>query len=178
MADLASFFLGDAETLALSRTTGLVLFVLSLPLAIWTAWNDMRAMKIPNKCVLILASVFVLAGPLLMPLEQYGWQLLQLAIVLLVGILMNAFALIGAGDAKFAAAAAPYIAFGDLRFLVLLFSLTLLAAVATHRLAKISPLRKLAPDWESWERKKDFPMGLALGGTLSLYLGLAAIYGA
>jgi prepilin peptidase CpaA len=59
----------------------------------------------------------------------------------------------------------------------MLLMLNLLAAFLTHRVAARTPLRKLAPDWESWQRKKDFPMGLSLGSTLSIYLGLAAIYG-
>ena len=41
-----------------------------------------------------------------------------------------------------------------------------------------SPLRRLAPDWQSWNTGKKFPMGFALGGTLAIYLGLGALYGA
>jgi prepilin peptidase CpaA len=33
----------------------------------------------------------------------------------------------------------------------------------------VPPLRRALPDWESWNRK-DFPMGLALAGTLIFYL--------
>jgi prepilin peptidase CpaA len=40
-----------------------------------------------------------------------------------------------------------------------------------------SPLRRLAPDWQSWHTGKKFPMGLALGGTLAIYLSLGALYG-
>ena len=58
-----------------------------------------------------------------------------------------------------------------------LLAVTLLAGFLTHRLAGRSPLRRLAPDWESWERRKDFPMGLSLGSSLAIYLGLAALYG-
>ena len=36
---------------------------------------------------------------------------------------------------------------------------------------------RLAPDWESWDRTRDFPMGLALGPALVIYLGLGALYG-
>jgi len=54
----------------------------------------------------------------------------------------------------------------------------LLAAVLTHRIAKHTPLRRLAPDWVSWSPAKKFPMGLALGATLAVYLMLGAKYGA
>ncbi|CUH84001.1 prepilin peptidase [Thalassovita mediterranea] len=177
MPDLMYFLWGSASGLAQDAFTGLVFFVLTLPLCIWVAMSDLRHMLIRNNAVLALAGVFVVAGLFLMPLPQYGWQLAQLGIVLCVGILMNALGLLGAGDAKFAAAAAPYVMLGDLRFIILLFALILLGSVATHRLVRMTPLRNLAPDWASWERKKDFPMGLALGPTLSAYLALAALYG-
>ncbi|MGH1356384.1 MAG: prepilin peptidase [Thalassovita sp.] len=164
-------------SLHLSATAGLVFFVLTLPICVWVAWSDMKAMRIPNKSVLILAILFIGVAPFLMPLPTVGWQLLNLVIVLLIGIILNAAGLVGAGDAKFAAAAAPYIAWADYRFLIALFAACLLAGFVTHRLAKHSPLRKLAPDWESWSRKRDFPMGLPLASTLSLYLLLAAIFG-
>lgn len=171
------FLWGGAETLSLPRQTALIFFILTLPLCLWTAISDLRHMLIRNNAVIALAAVFAVVGIFLMPLPVYGWQLAQLVIVLLVGIVMNALGLLGAGDAKFAAAAAPYVMLADVRFLVLLFALILLGAVAAHRLARVTPLRDLAPEWKSWGRKKDFPMGLALGPTLSAYLGLSAIYG-
>ena len=85
---------------------------------------------------------------------------------------------VGAGDAKFAAAAAPFIALGDLRILLALFAANLLAAFTTHRIVKYTPLRRVAPNWQSWNMGWKFPMGLSLGGTLGLYLILATQYGA
>ncbi|MBR9653019.1 prepilin peptidase [Thalassovita aquimarina] len=166
-----------APALQIPQSVAIWLFLLCLPACLWSAWNDLSRMKIPNKAVLLLAVTFVIAAPLLMPLQQVGWQLLQLVVVLLVGMVMNGAGLIGAGDAKFTAAAAPYVMLGDWKLVVLLFATTTLAAVAVHRLAGLTPLRKLAPDWESWTRKGDFPMGLPLGGTLSLYLLIGAVYG-
>jgi prepilin peptidase CpaA len=83
----------------------------------------------------------------------------------------------GAGDAKFIAAAAPFVALGDASTLAFIFAATLLGAFLTHRAIKHSPLRRLAPDWQSWHAGKKFPMGFALGGTLAIYLGLGALYG-
>jgi prepilin peptidase CpaA len=49
----------------------------------------------------------------------------------------------------------------------------LIAAFITHRLARRIPaIRSALPGWESWTRK-DFPMGLALSGTLIGYFALA-----
>lgn len=157
--------------------TALVLAIPAIPLSLYTCWSDLRGMRIPNGTVLLLAGAFVVLGPFLMPFETYLWRVAQLGVMLVLGILANAGGLVGAGDAKFVAAAAPYIAAGDLRFVLALFTANLLAAFATHRLAKHSGLRRLAPDWESWSRGRDFPMGLALGGTLSLYLLLGIFLG-
>lgn len=148
-----------------------------LPICVWAAMSDLRAMRIPNKAVMALAGVFIVVGLIAVPLAEYPWRLAQLVVVLMIGIVMNAAGMIGAGDAKFAAAAAPFIALGDLRLLLALFAANLLAAFTTHRLAKHSPLRRLAPDWESWNRGWEFPMGLSLGGTLAIYILLGALYG-
>ncbi|MDP2495578.1 prepilin peptidase [Shimia thalassica] len=149
-----------------------------LPICFYVAWSDMRSMRIPNHSVLALIAVFVVVGLIALPIVDYGWRFSHLFVVLLIGMLLNAGGLIGAGDAKFAAAAAPFIAFGDTKLLVVIFSATLLAAWITHRLAKYSPVRRLVPDWESWEQGWDFPMGLALGGALAIYMILGILYGA
>lgn len=148
-----------------------------LPICIYVSWSDMRAMKIPNKAVLALAVVFVVIGLIAVPLADYPWRLAQFAIVLAVGFVLNMTGLVGAGDAKFAAAAAPMIHPGDTMLILVLFSATLLAAFSVHRLVKYTSLRRLAPHWQSWTTGSDFPMGLALGGVLGLYLGLGAVWG-
>lgn len=148
-----------------------------LPLCIYVSWSDMRAMRIPNESVLALAAIFLVAGLIAVPLADYPWRLVQLGIVLVIGFVMNATGLVGAGDAKFAAAAAPFIHPGDWLFVAMLYASTLLAAFAAHRLGKYTPLRRMAPDWKSWDTGSDFPMGLALGGTLALYLLLGAFAG-
>ncbi len=163
--------------MAISAWSALWFLPFVLPICIWVAWNDMKFMKIPNKAVMALVIVFVAVGLLVLPLPDYLARLLQLVIVLVIGFILNMVGAIGAGDAKFAAAAAPFIAPGDLRTILYLFAAVLLAAVVTHRVARRVPaVRRLTPDWESWARR-DFPMGLALGGTLGFYLIAGAIYG-
>ncbi len=149
-----------------------------LPICIYVSYTDMARMKITNKAVMALALVFVIVGFFLLPLNAYLWQLAVIGIVLVVGIVLNAAGVMGAGDAKFIAAAAPFIAVGDLQLLIALLMAILLLSVATHRGVKMTPLRQLAPHWESWEKGKKFPMGLPLGMTLATYLVLGAIYGA
>lgn len=146
------------------------------PICFYVAWTDMKMMKITNQSVGVLFMVFVVIGPLALPFDTYLWRYLHMVIVLLAGMVLNAGGLVGAGDAKFAAAAAPLIAIGDVMQLAIIFAATLLAAWVTHRIAKHSPLRRLVPNWESWSKSRDFPMGLALGPALVAYL-LFAIFG-
>ncbi len=149
----------------------------ALPISIWVAWNDMKFMKIPNKAVLSLMVVFLVIGLIALPFGEYAWRLLHFVVILGIGFGLNMIRAIGAGDAKFAAAMAPFIALGDLRNLLFLLAAVILAAVITHRAFRRSEaVKKLTPDWESWTRN-DFPMGLALGGALTIYLILGALYG-
>lgn len=150
----------------------------ALPVCLYVCFTDLREMRITNQAVIALAVVFLVVGLIALPLPVYGWRIVQMVAVLAAGFMLNAGGAIGAGDAKFLAAAAPYVAGGDVRWLMAIYASCLLAAVASHRLAKYTPLRRIAPEWKSWTMGRKFPMGLALGGTLAFYLILGAIYGA
>jgi prepilin peptidase CpaA len=160
----------------ISAFSALVFLPFVVPICVYVAFSDMRDMRIPNQIVLLLFAVFVLVGLIALPFDVYAWRYLHLVVVLIAGIALNAGGVMGAGDAKFAAAAAPFIHLGDVRFLVALFAANLLAAFVSHRIGKHSGLRKIAPHWKSWTNPK-FPMGLALGGTLAIYLGLGVWFG-
>ena len=149
-----------------------------VPICLYVMYTDLSRMKITNKANLALLAVFIVTGLIVLPFDAYLWRLAGMVIVLLVGIVLNAAGVMGAGDSKFIAAAAPFVAVGDLVLLMWLFTATLLAAVVTHRGIKYSRLRRLAPDWASWEQGKKFPMGLALGATLIIYLVFGLLYGA
>lgn len=148
-------------------------FLPAVPVALWVAWSDMAAMRIPNAAVLTLMAIFAVLGLAALPLGAWAWGWAQFAMVLVVGFVLNMARALGAGDAKFAAAMAPFVAPADAAVFLVMFALVLLAAFATHRGVRAVPaLRGLTPDWQSWQRR-DFPMGLALGGVLILYIGLA-----
>lgn len=150
---------------------------LVIPVAIWVAWSDMKFMKIPNKAVLALAGVFAVVGLLALPLPEYGWRWVHLAVVLAVGFVMTIAGLMGAGDAKFGAAMAPFVALGDLNLFIGIFAASLILAFVVHRTMRAIPaVRKATPDWASWTHRK-FPMGLALSGALLIHLGTVAVLG-
>ena len=154
----------------ISSSAALWLLPFCLPIAIWVAWSHMKFMKIPNKAVMTMAAVWAVVGFFAFPLVQYGWGWALLGIVLAIGFVSSALGLVGAGDAKFAAAMAPVFTTANPVLVLALFCACLLGAFATHRLARMIPaVRRAASDWESWTRK-DFPMGLALSGTLIFYL--------
>lgn len=164
--------------MALSAQAALWFLPFLVPLCLYVAYTDLAQMRITNPTVLAMVAVFVVLGVFLFPLNAYLWQLAQLAIVLVVCMVLNAAGAMGAGDAKFLAAAAPFVALGDIRLLMALFAAVLLAAYSAHRLAKHTPLRRMAPNWDSWSQEgRRFPMGFALGPTLAIYLILAALHG-
>ena len=131
-------------------------------------------MKIPNKAVIALMVVFVLIGLVNIPFEQYAWRLVHFLVVLAIGFLMTITSLLGAGDAKFAAAMAPFVAISDITMMIAIFGVCTILGFIIHRLARLSPIRKMTPNWESWERTRDFPLGFPLSVSLVLYLGFAA----
>jgi len=143
----------------------------ALPVAIWIAWSDLKFMKITNRATLVMAAVFLVFGFIALPVDQWLWRLVQLAIVLLIGFGANMLRLIGGGDAKYAAAIAAYVAPEDIKFVLILFAAMLVAALISHRIFRAIPfIRSRTQDWLSWHAGKDFPMGLALSGTLIAYL--------
>lgn len=164
--------------MVITASSALWFLPFAIPIAIWVAWSDMKFMKIPNMAVMALLAVFLGVGLIALDFDVYTWRLLHLVVILAIGFVFSAIGSLGAGDAKFAAAMAPFVAWGDAATMAYLLSAVIIAALITHRLFQRSKtVRKLTPNWESWDNK-DFPMGLALGGTLIAYLTLGVIYGA
>ncbi|NQW13706.1 MAG: prepilin peptidase [Rhodobacter sp.] len=154
------------------------LLIPALPIGLWIAWSDLKFMRIANKTVILLAAAFVVFGIFVFPFDEFLWRMAQMVAVLVIGFLFNYFNLVGGGDAKYAAAMAAFFARGDARLILVLFAAMLLAAFLTHRVsARLKFVRNLTPDWKSWTAGKEFPMGLALSGTLLIYLFLALFYG-
>ncbi len=156
----------------------LALFVAAAPIALWVAWSDVATMKIPNRAVVAAIAAFAVVGLAVLPFDDYLWRWLQFAAVLALGFALTVARAMGAGDAKFGAAMALFVAPEHAAQFLMLLSAVLVAAFATHRAARALPaVRGAFPDWESWNRP-EFPMGLALGAALIFYLGLGAVVGA
>ena len=165
-------------------TTGAAIAFLPFALAIggWVAWSDMKFMKIPNKCMMALLAVWLVVGLAAvgltgLPFASWAWGWALAAVTLVVGFLANAMRLVGGGDAKFATAMAPFFVGADWGSVFVIGASCLITAFVAHRIIrKIDFVRRATPDWVSWT-SSDFPMGLALAGTLIFHL-LLTISGA
>jgi prepilin peptidase CpaA len=155
----------------------LVLFCLTAPLLILMAWGDLRYMRIRNFAVLLLAGVFIVAGPFLFDLSEYGTRWLQMGGMLGITFFLTMAGVMGGGDAKMLAAMAPYVALPDSGFFLMILACAMISALLTHRMFRaLPPATAAAPDWRSWTHAK-VPMGLGLSGALLLYLGGVALWG-
>jgi prepilin peptidase CpaA len=147
----------------------------AVPISGFVIFSDLSRMKIPNIAVGALIAAYAVLGLIALPFDQYLWHWTHLPVLLIVGIILNAAGAMGAGDAKFIAAAGPYIATADIKLMIPLFSACLLAGFFAHRLARMTPIRTAVPHWESWTTGKRFPMGFPLGMTLVIYLAIVLI---
>lgn len=146
-----------------------------IPIAIWAAYSDLSRMKIPNKSVLALMVVFLVVGALALPFPEFGARLLHFVAILVLGFVASAMGLVGAGDAKFAAAMAPFFALQDLSMSLFLLAGCVIFGYVSHRIARAIPaIRNATPTWQSWVETKQFPMGYPLALTLVAYLALRA----
>lgn len=160
--------------MALPASAALIFLIVTLPICVYVAYSDLARMKIPNIATDTLALAYLVAGPFALPFDVYLWGFASFGVMLVVGILLNAAGAMGAGDSKFIASAAPFVALPDAPLILALLAGCLLTGWAVHRTARMSPVRAQFPDWASWEQGKRFPMGFPLAGTLILYLAIAA----
>lgn len=162
--------------MAIDWTTAAWFLPFVLPITVWVSWSDLARMKIPNKAVIAMLVVFAVIGLIALPFTEYLWRYAHFAVVLAIGFVLNMFGLVGAGDAKYAAAMAPFIALPDAYPFMFLLGAVVIAAFIIHRVMKRTRIRERVPDWESWQRR-EFPMGFALAPALTFYLILGLIYG-
>lgn len=157
----------------LTVTQSIAFLIFAAPLCIYVAWNDLRAMKIPTWSTDALAIVFVVVGIFVMPFSDYLWRYAHFGVVLVVAIILNAIGAMGAGDSKFLASAAPFVAVPDIGIVFYLLGAGMVLGLIIHRTARAIPaIRNLTPEWASWSQKKRFPMGFAMGPVLIIYLAL------
>lgn len=149
-------------------------FIALLPICLIVAKNDLKEMKIPNWTVLTMVGLFVVLGFLILPFDVYYWRFVGLIVTLVVGFLLTMAKLMGAGDAKFMAAAALFIAPADAVSVIVILAVMGPLTLIIHRLVGRLYMKANHPNWESFQRVREFPWGLPLTATLLLYLGQIA----
>jgi len=101
--------------LAQSSDAAFWLMLAALPVAAWVVLSDLRAMRIPNLAVLALLVIYALVGAATLPFATWAWAWVHFVVILAIGFVLSMTGGFGAGDAKFAAAMAPFVALGDAR---------------------------------------------------------------
>lgn len=141
------------------------------PLMLIAAVSDLKSMKIPNWISIALVVAFIILGLIFLPFETYLWRLLGGIVVFIIVFLMNMVGLIGGGDAKLAAAFAPYIATSDYGAFLFLLAVAGVITLVAHRIAgRIPAITRATPDWASWKAKRHFPYGLSICVAALYYL--------
>jgi prepilin peptidase CpaA len=155
------------ETQALIAATAVMAVLMGL-----TGWFDLKALRIPNWCVLAVVALYIVTGLWGLPLDVFAWRFLHGVIVLFVGFGLYSISggHVGGGDIKLIAALTPFIAGKDLLFVLMVFALLSLAGVMLHRFSR-ALLRDRKTGWAALDQKRFFPAGLLLGGTIMIYLG-------
>lgn len=158
--------------LAITQMQAIVFGLLTFPITLWVIWTDLISMKIKNEAVLAMLAIFVVAGLFLMPFGEYAWRYVHFIVVLVICFVLSATIGMGAGDAKYIAAVAPFVPVADASAIALLYAIwsgVLLVGMFFARRSK--GLRRTKPDW-IWfaeDRKGYVPFGLALAPTVSSY---------
>lgn len=157
-----------------------VTIILLVPLMALASWWDLKHLKIPNWQTLAMFGVFVVTGLWGLDTETFLWRLGQGLIVLGIGYILFAVGVIGGGDAKMAAALAPFIVPVDVAQLLVFYALVSFVLLIVLRMV-MQACRHKKTGWLSIDqlekpaRERVFPMGLIFGLTITGYLAIYAL---
>lgn len=154
------------ETTALAVATAAMAVLMAV-----TAWYDLKALRIPNWCVLAVLGIFLVTGPWGLPLDVFGWRLLHGLIVLVLGFGLYTISSghVGGGDIKMIAALTPFVPGSAVGFVLIVFALLSFVGLVLHRLVR-RMLGDRMTGWAALDQRRFFPVGLLLGGTIMIYL--------
>ena len=156
------------ETAALAVATAAMAVLMLI-----TAWFDLKALRIPNWCVLAVLGIFLVTGLWGLPFDVFAWRLLHGVIVLFLGFGLYSIGAghVGGGDIKMIAALTPFIPGSDVGFVLVLFALLAIVGLVVQRLVR-AVLRGRKTGWAALDQRRFFPVGLLLGGTIMIYLAV------
>lgn len=153
-----------------------------VPLMLYTAWSDLKFLKIPNWIPLTALAIYCVTGLWGLPWQTFLWGLgagfgLLVFFFILYTVLdaIGAGGNIGAGDVKLLSALVPFISWHD-SFVVLIIytvSVVVLAVAFTLLWRRKAPSTFASMQQQGRKlRRKTAPMGVSIAGTMIAYLGL------
>jgi prepilin peptidase CpaA len=150
-----------------------VAFAAITPLMLYVIYSDLKTMKIPNKAVLAVFAVFLATASWGLPFDTFLWRLLAGLIAFVIGyfVYMASGGNIGGGDVKLLAALVPFVPLDGVLFVLGVFALSSLALILFHQAVRIG-FRKRTTGWKTFDQAVYVPLGVALGFTMILFLGM------
>lgn len=135
----------------------------------FAAMMDLFTMTIPNRISLVLVVSFFVVAPLTgMPLEDFGAHVGTGFAVLVLGIALFAFGIVGGGDAKLLAAASLWIGYEELLPYVVMVTVMggLLALALLVYRGGLPPVWATRHEWAMrlYDKNTGIPYGIALSG--------------
>jgi prepilin peptidase CpaA len=149
----------------------------------FAAMMDLFTMTIPNRISLVLVGAFLVVAPLTgMTLEDFAIHIGTGFVVLVIGIALFSFGVLGGGDAKLLAAASLWIGLNDLPayiFMVALLGGGLSLAILAYR-GVVPPLWATRQGWTMrlYDKKTGIPYGIALAAAALWVFPSTAWFGA
>lgn len=134
--------------------------ILLSPILVFTAFSDLKYLRIPNSLSLIAVSLFICTAPLL-SLEEFGLRIAIAATVFIIGFIGFVLGLIGGGDVKILAALMLFIPSQTLQLFSLAFSAALILGILFVLLLRATP-RPNESSFEAIRSPGKFPMGISI----------------
>ena len=147
------------------------------PLLLLGALYDLRQMRIPNWLNGALALVFLATALAVHPLEEIGWRIAGALLVLVVGFGFFSLGRMGGGDVKMLAACALFVPVVHAGLVLQLLAVGLALGLGLIHLGRLA-VGGRETRWRGLRKGARFPMGVAIGGAMTAYLGLVAAFNA
>ena len=156
-------------------------FAAMTPLMLYTAWNDIRTLTIPNWIPIAVTGIYVVTGIWGLPFDTFLRGLAAGVIVLAIFFAFYSFLdwlgvnSIGGGDLKLFAALVPFVFLRDTLEVMIIYTITIF--VFTFAFLTVWGFRRNSTGLASIDQsgkkvlKVASPFGVALGITAIIYLG-------
>lgn len=158
-----------------------VAFAAMTPLMLYTAYSDIRALKIANWIPLATLGIYLVTGFWGMPWERVLWGLAAGTVTLVAFFLLWAIAdsffpgKLGAGDVKLISALIPFIDLYEAFETLILFTIVLMVFLMFFGFAFVFTRGKSGVASLNHKGKKIWqvpsPFGVAMAATIVIYLG-------